>query len=172
MSGPTPNAARRALRDTLQRAVSCVTAGVLTSEVGAVESELALVTRLTTASGGQIMLSIRHFYTLIGSTSHERRDRWQARTTAYYYTLDDADGREIVAYHWHPAGRSHVTEPHLHLGAGAGALRAELVKAHFVTGMVTPVALLRLVTEQFGVRPRRADWSAVLGRAQAALGTA
>ncbi|MGH2585272.1 MAG: hypothetical protein ACRDJE_10200 [Dehalococcoidia bacterium] len=37
------------------------------------------------------------------------------------------------------------------------------------TGSVTPLALLTLIIEQFGVRPRRGDWSAVFERAHRAL---
>lgn len=84
-------------------------------------------------------------------------------------SLEDADGHEILAYHWHPEARSHVTTPHLHLGAGAGALRAELTKAHLATGPVSPTVLLALAIESFGARPRRADWSVVLERSREAL---
>lgn len=169
ITGPTPAAATRALRDSLQRAASCVTTAVVIDRRDPLESELYLAVRLSTAFGGHLALSIRHFYDLTPARSHERRDRWQARTTAYYYTLDDADGREILAYHWHPAGRSPIVEPHLHLGAGAGTLRRELEKAHLATGIITPVAVLALLLDQFEIRPRRADWRAVLEHTQAAL---
>ena len=170
ITAPTPTAATRALRDALQRATSCVTPDVLAGERFAVEGELTLASRLRSQpDGAPIVLSIRHYYAVVTATSGNRGDGWQARTAAYYYTLDDADGREILAYHWHPTGRSPVTLPHLHLGAAAGALRRELVRAHLETGFVTPVALLGLVLEQFGVRPRRADWAAVLAGARDAL---
>ena len=112
---------------------------------------------------------MRHFYTMAADTSREIRHRWQARTTSYYYKLDGTDGREILAYHWHPGSRSPVTLPHLHLGAGAGTLRRELEKAHILTGHVTPVALLALVITHFDARPLRADWPAVLHQADLRL---
>ncbi len=83
--------------------------------------------------------------------------------------LDNADGREIVAYHWHPDGRGHVRLPHLHLGAGAMVGRGERVKAHLLTGVVTPAVALLLAIESFGVPPRRADWGARLHQAHDTL---
>jgi hypothetical protein len=131
---------------------------------------LTVISRLARWSGdGPLTLSIQHYYALVADTTHNQRNRWQAKVATYYYTLDGTDGREILAYHWHPSGRSQTTTPHLHLGAGAGTLRTELMKAHLETGLVTPVALLSLVIEQCGVQPRRADWSAVLERTRRVL---
>ncbi|MGD9894924.1 MAG: hypothetical protein AB7U18_26875, partial [Dehalococcoidia bacterium] len=79
------------------------------------------------------------------------------------------DGREIVAYHWHPQGRSHVRTPHLHLGAALGTLRNEVTKAHLYTGMITPVAILSLVIEHFGVAPRRPDWATIFEQTEREL---
>lgn len=115
------------------------------------------------------MLSVYHFYTLVADASRERQHRWEARTTGYSYRIGDAKGHEILAYHWHPSGRSPITQPHLHLGAGAGVLQRELQKAHVGTGFVTPVPLLSPLLESFAVRPRRADWAMVLASADRVL---
>jgi hypothetical protein len=164
-----PATARRLLRETLQRAVSCLTPSVLTEQTYGVASELSLNTRLSSSSSqGRLTLSLWHYYALVSDASRDPRARWQVQTTGYSYRLEDTDEREILAYHWHPAGQSHVRTPHLHLGAGAGALRRELQKAHLATGLVTPVAVLRLLIESFEVRARRADWADVLERADAA----
>lgn len=32
-------------------------------------------------------------------------------TTAYSYRILDLDERELLAFHWHPVGRSNVTTP-------------------------------------------------------------
>jgi hypothetical protein len=158
------------MREVLQRAVSCVTADVLTGRSDAVASNLTLISRLARRSGdGPLTLTLQHYFALVADTTPNQRNRWQAKVVTYYYTLDDTDGREILAYHWHPSGRSQATTPHLHLGAGAGTLRPELTKAYLQTGLVTPVALLSLVVEQYGVQPRRADWPGVLERTLRAL---
>ena len=89
---------------------------------------------------------------------------WRVTIVAYQYTLLDADHREIVAFHLHPEGSSHVTTPHLHLGAGAGQLRADLAAAHIPTGPITLAAVVRLSIEGFAARPLRRDWDRVLRR--------
>jgi hypothetical protein len=97
------------------------------------------------------------------------RDPWRVDVVAYQYTLLDADQREILAFHLHPEGPSHVTTPHLHLGAGAGQLRADLVAAHVPTGPVTLAAVVRLAVEGFAARPLRQQWDALLHRAELVL---
>jgi hypothetical protein len=166
ITGRTPAATIQAARQALQRAISCVTSVVVTTQADTVETKLNLITRLSRSSGDEaVTLNIRHTFALAHDVSREARSRWLARTTGYLYALEAADGREILSYHWHPGGRSPVTTPHLHLGAAAGSLRRELEKAHLATGFVTPVALVTLLIEQFAVRPRRGDWAAVLDRA-------
>src|SRR6266567_2587872 len=46
------------------------------------------------------------------------RAPWSVRTAAYYYSLDNADDREIISYHWHPESQSPIQFPHPHLGPG------------------------------------------------------
>lgn len=173
IAGPTPAAARRLLRDVLQSALSCITTAVFAERTDAIESDFNATAQLASGSGyGRLTVTLRHFFALVSDAAGGRRHRWQAQTTAYFYTLDDADGREILAYHWHPTGRSPVTRPHLHLSAGAGTLRHELQKAHLGTGFVTPVTLLTLLIESFAVRPRRSDWARVLEMADRPLSLA
>jgi hypothetical protein len=71
--------------------------------------------------------------------------------------LDDADGREVLSFQWHPGGRSPVTWPHLHLGAGAEVGRAELTSAHLPTGRVAIEEVLGLAISELGVEPLRGD---------------
>jgi hypothetical protein len=150
--------------------VSCVSAAVVTDQVAGVEGELNVTCPLASVSGAApLTLTLWHYYAVLSDRSGTRSERWRVQTTGYSYKLDDADGREILSYHWHPTGRSPVTRPHLHLSAGAGALRDELQRAHLGTGFVTPVALLTLLLEAFAVRPRRPDWAAVLEAAEHAL---
>ena len=169
MTGPTPRAAARALQHLLQRAVSCVTRDILVAEASGAMTTLTLTSRLTRPTGSALTLVVLHNFAVLTDASQSRQVRWQTRTTGYIYRLDDADGREILAYHWHPHGRSHVTIPHLHLGAALCDLRAEMHHAHLRTGMVTPIALLALAIEQFDIRPRLADWAERFDRADLAL---
>jgi hypothetical protein len=106
---------------------------------------------------------------LCGSHHAGEPDPWEVRIVGYQHTLFDADQREIVAFHLHSEGRSHITTPHLHLGAGAGQLRPDLGAAHIPTGVVTLAAVARLAIDAFSVRPLRPTWEGILRRADAAL---
>ena len=94
---------------------------------------------------------------------------YAAREVAYQYQLLGADGREVLAYHWHPTGVSPVTWPHLHLSgrlapldAGRGQAPIALGGMHLTTGLVTLADVVRLLITEFDVRPRRGDWATVL----------
>lgn len=122
-------------------------------------------------------LSVVHAYRIIRQSE---RGPWKVQTAAYQYALDDADGREIFAYHWHP----HVGDipyPHLHLSHGAvkrdvlpnaslavgqNVLQSQLAVAHFPTRRVALEDMLRLLIEQFGIRPARPDWDDTMHKAR------
>jgi len=74
-------------------------------------------------------------------------------------------GQEILAYHWHPEGRSHVGTPHLHLGAGAEIGWPGLQKVHLPTGLVILPDQIELAIGS-GVHARRSDWRRVLDHAR------
>lgn len=92
----------------------------------------------------------------------------------YAYEILDLAGQEFLSYHWHPAGLSHVTEPHLHLSsrlrpvevASTGRVPHELSLAdlHVPTGRVELADVVRLLIRELAVRPLRDDWEAVLSR--------
>jgi hypothetical protein len=169
MTGPTPGAAVEAVRDILQRLLSCVTADVLLADRFGARTTFTASALLRRTAGNTLHLTWIHDVATVSNAERTRRERSQAVTAAYAYTLKDSDGREIVAYHWHPQGRGHVRAPRLHLGAGLGTLRSEVTKAHLYTGMVTPVAILTLAVERFDVVPRRPDWAAIFERTEREL---
>jgi hypothetical protein len=93
--------------------------------------------------------------------------------------LLDEHGREILAYHWHPAlaGQERVTYPHLHVGPGAvsmamldaaqrsrqhNALRPEFHRLHLPTRRIALEDVIRLAIEQFQVVPANPGWDQVL----------
>jgi hypothetical protein len=166
MAERTPQAALREYLSSLQRAVSRLSPAVFVVPAGGFAP--SGLTRVLSLSGRsvrlvgetEVRLVVQDRYRL--AERSEPRGRWQVRQYCYVYALDDSNGREILAYHWRPEGVSHVTTPHVHLGAGAGRLRAELTTAHLPTGTVSSQALLRLAIEGFGIRPRRPDWAEIL----------
>ena len=92
--------------------------------------------------------------------------RWSVKTAAYEYRLSDRDDREILAYHWHPAGSSHVRVPHRHLGPGAEIGLQPLATAHLPTGTVSLAEVIGFAIDGLGARPLRGDWRRVLDEAQ------
>jgi hypothetical protein len=109
-------------------------------------------------------LAIECWYSIVPELPSGRR-RWSVETTAYMYTLFDHDMNEILGYHWHPISRSLIAAPHMHLQAGARVGLQGLLGAHLPTGHVTLAQVVRCLIEELGVEPRRADWGAVLERA-------
>lgn len=82
----------------------------------------------------------------------------------YDFAVDDATtGHEIIAFHLHPGP---VSSPHIHLGAGSGALIPELQTAHLPGGIVQLAAFARFLITDFGVPPLRDDWEQLLATAR------
>lgn len=122
-------------------------------------------------------LSVLHAYRIIRETERGWR---KVHTAAHQYALDDVDGREIFAYDWHPHIED-VPYPHLHVSHGAvrrditagvrlpvsqNVLQAKLGRAHLPTRRIALEDVLRLLIEQFGVQPARADWDDALREAR------
>jgi len=101
-------------------------------------------------------------YLVVHGDDGSSRNRWAVRTTGWTYRIELHDGRKSFAYHWHPVGRSAVTWPHVHVYGRTEP--EELRKAHLPTGDVSLAALVRMLIDDFGVVPLRADWQAVLAR--------
>ncbi len=101
---------------------------------------------------------------------HQDTERtYEARIDGYYFEISDHDGREILAYHWHPEGMSPITKPHLHLSGRFQALDigshdapVALGEMHLPTCVVTLAQVVRLLITEFGDEPRREDWETVL----------
>jgi len=107
------------------------------------------------------------------------RGPFKIRTIDYIYLLATTDDDEIPNFQWTPEDRADetanvVTFPHLHLGPALTGSKPQirpknLHKAHIPTGRVSLEAVIRLAIVEFGVRPHRQDWDAVLQRTEAAF---
>jgi len=82
-----------------------------------------------------LYLVVEHFCAIRGS---------EVVTSGYRYAVENPDGREVIAYHWHPSAK--VSEPHLHLGSGALGANKDLANIH-VPREITLSDLLWLVRE-------------------------
>jgi hypothetical protein len=96
---------------------------------------------------GEIQLMLTHSFRLVQDAPHD----WRVRTAGYEYRINDADGRELAAWHWHPAPFPGPDFPHLHIAA------ASLGHTHLPTGRVSIESVLRLLIDDLKVPSRRTD---------------
>jgi hypothetical protein len=175
-------AAARTFKEWLQRAVSCVTREVLVVSPGGYEpsppdSDPHTVSfrddPIPLAGPAKLFLSVNHHYRLVRPTG---TGRWKVQTAAYFYEFDDVQGRELLAFHWHPDTPGAVPYPHLHVGPGVvqvdslvaaglsaqhNALRPELQGAHIPTSRIALEQVLALALQHFNVPPLRTNWESV-----------
>ena len=172
MAGRTPRETVENFLAPLQQARSCVTRSVLEATPGGYD-HIGGLHAVTFGDGGPVRLQgsvglwlvVRHHYRIVEAPGP--RGPWKVSTVGYLYSLRDAEDRDIISYHWHPAGRSDVTFPHRHLGAGARVGHRHLANAHLPTGRIALEDVLRLAITAFSVRPLRSDWAEVLDGTQA-----
>ncbi len=167
MAGSTPRKAVQNFLRPLQLALSCVTDTQIATrgEFGpAVEHGWVVADGdpfpLPRARGPSLRARLRQNFRIVRAEG--QRGPWTVTITAYHYTLEESDGREVVSFQWHPTGPGALPYPHLHLGDAADVGRAELQGAHIPTGRVALEQVLRFAIETFKVRPRRGDWRDVL----------
>lgn len=115
------------------------------------------------------MLWLKYDYVVVVEVATEQSDHFRIRLNGYRCHILDRQEREVLAYHWHPTGPSHVTDPHLHLSSRVGTFRPELAadpvalaEMHLSTGYVSLADIARLLIAEFGIEPRRPDWQTVL----------
>ena len=125
-------------------------------------SEDPIVLGTTGAAAARLTLSIQQQYQLVEIDDPERGP-WKVSTRAYRYEVHDAQGLELLACHWHPAGKSRWKLPHLHVAGG------RLDGMHLPSSRVSVEALLRVLLAELEVRSLRRDWSAVLDAAERAF---
>ncbi len=173
MAGRNPAEAVANFIEPLQRAVSCVTPAVLNVHGG---YHLADVPHVVTLGDGEpvrlrgplALRATQHYRIVKASGEH---GPYKISTAGYLYALDDEQGREVLAYHWHPEGRGEEARPHLHLGDGAAVGHERIACAHLPTERISLEALLRCAIADLGVEPLRSDWRDVLDRTQAIFET-
>lgn len=127
----------------------------------------------TRAGFRSVGLFVNHRYRIERATG-TASGRWTAVTSAYRYDILDLEGREILAYHWHPFALG-PGFPHLHLSSRIGVLPVgeqappvALGEMHLPTEEVTFPAIVRLLLGEVAVAPRRYDWEAIVAESDAA----
>lgn len=174
MAGQNPYEAFDKFKGPLQRALSCVTDAVFVALAS--DGCSPGMDHILTFNGGDavrisdeesLALSVTFYYQIV-EDDHPERGPWKVSTRAYMHALENLDGQEIVAYHWHPEQGSKVTFPHMHFGVGLGQLPKFVHKAHVPTGRVPLEEVVRFAIADLGATPKREDWSEVLADTQRA----
>jgi hypothetical protein len=100
---------------------------------------------------------------LSGFRSSIDADQWTTRPASYLHHVYDRDGREIVAFHWHPERRGYDA-PHAHFRQLNDPI--PMGKVHVPTGWIPLPTVVRFLIEELDVEPLRPDWREVLEEAE------
>lgn len=88
---------------------------------------------------------------------------WRVTTRGYMYSVDSADGQEMIAAHWHPASPGPHKQPHLHVPVDmvseAGYF---LAREPLYTGRITFEFVIRFAVKNLGAEPMCEDWESKL----------
>jgi hypothetical protein len=173
LAGDNPPEAVANFIEPLQRALSCITRAVINVRGGFYPADephvLTVGTGESVQLGGESRLALTttmHYRIVEGSGE---RGPWKVEIVAYAYALDGPDGREIIAYHWHPRERTAQASPHIHLGAGIGIGDHPIGQAHLPSGRVALEEVLRLAIADLGAASLRDDWETVLHSTQSSF---
>jgi hypothetical protein len=173
VAGKTPKQAVLNFVAPLREALGCVTASGIALRGSYVVGELYGLTVnagepvivYRASAQGHMRLSISQHYRIVEAEGD--RGPYKVETRGYMYSVENDASQEVIAFHWHPEGSSHVALPHLHLGYGAQIGLTELTEAHVPTGRISMEEFLRFAIETFQLRTRRTDWRSVMNRTNA-----
>lgn len=107
---------------------------------------------------GRLTLAVSEHYFIVDRP----HAGWQVDRAAYFYAVGRLDTGELLAYHWHPRGKSPVIEPHLHVRAHIQIGERWLGKVHLPTGSIALEDIVTLAIQELGAEPLRDDWAALL----------
>lgn len=125
--------------------------------------------RLLLARGDAARLHTDSRLTLLVTEQYEVRQStadWYVEIVGYLYAIG-YEGRELVSYHWHPSGKSPITQPHMHVAANVEVGDRWFGKVHLPTGMVGLEQVVALAIVELGVEPLRDDWERLIAEAAA-----
>ena len=191
MAGRTPEEALDAYVGRLRTALSCITNATLFG-TGTTLADLHSLTlyapgqtepnrvRLHTHGGsGELILRVVQRYSVVFQPDVVQRSPFDLWTSYYQYRILDREEREIVVYHWEPAGRSPVITPHLHVSAAAPVTLPQpdnssvtgrtthLNKLHLPTGRIGLEEIVELLVYDFAVDPLIPNWTETLTKVRA-----
>jgi hypothetical protein len=160
MPGRTPAEAFRAFIEPINGALSCLgPAKAVTSAGGRTESNKDHAWRLNGERGHAVAgwhFSADMQYRII--LDDREPGQWKISTLAYRYKLALVPGHDVFRLHWHPAGSSPITYPHLHASLSPQERLAGSLGAHLETDRMSLERALRWAFE-LGMPAARDDWA-------------
>jgi hypothetical protein len=170
LAGRTPHEAVENFLDPLRRCLARVTNSQLTltpdGHRATEDNQAATLARgeLTTLKGDPPLGLLIGFQYRVVQTEDPERGPWKVSIVRYAHSLSTKEGKEILAFHWHPG--SGPDWPHVHVGTIALKKRGTLTrKSHVPTGRVAVEQVLRLAIEDLGVGAAD-DWPQVFEESQ------
>lgn len=98
-------------------------------------------------------ISMNYVIVEVAKKDRPRLGKYKVSTRWYRYGILDHRQREILSYQWHPG--TEIDFPHLHVHS--------LEKCHLPTGRVSIEQFVRLLIDDFDVKPKKGcDWKVVL----------
>ncbi len=175
MAVKTPFEAYTTFQRGMNEALSCVTAGRLSVPSVSVFREgfeyAAVLNRGVPAndlrSDHRLSFTVVESFVITAAGETDQR-QYRIQTTEYSYQILTRSGSELLAFHWTPLadGPGYRTHSHMHVGNVLLADNAPIQnfhKLHIPTARVSVESVIRMLIEEFGVRPRREAWSEILG---------
>lgn len=165
MAGSTPKKAVAAFLRPLQLVISCFSTTAHLAHIGEYGlngGPYAFVVQPFKLPGSDLYFAASMNYTIVEAEGE--RGPYKVKTTAYQYVFTDEDENELLAYQWHPD--STVRFPHIHIGSSSKIAQKTANKIHLPTGRIALEQVLRLAVEEFGVKPLKDKWGAVLKETQ------
>lgn len=125
-----------------------------------------------------LFLDVAHMFMITEVTPTGTKRQWRVTTRMYEYRLLDRDQTELLVYHWQPgADFGGPDYPHVHVSATLNArvdaiteLPIDLHALHIATGRVSLEAVVRMLIDEFHIKPRRVDWRELLDKSEAVFG--
>lgn len=113
--------------------------------------------------GEIVTLDLEIEYEILHIPEDRERGPYKVSTRGYMHAVQTIDGGEVIAFHWHPNGHSHVKDTHMHVGSTQLIPDGVLSKKHHIPAPRMSVeGVLRFCIEQIGVEPLRDDWASTL----------
>ena len=108
----------------------------------------------------RLTLAVSEHYFIVDAPD----EGWQVQRAAYFYAVGRQDTGELLAFHWHPRGKSPIVTPHLHVRANIQIGERWLGKVHLPTGKLAIEDMVRLAIQELSAEPVREDWEALVAQ--------